>query len=82
MVGLKEAIDKAIDYAKFMNIGNEIFNMRVEEVRASGNEWQITLGWDDRFLNHNGIFSETKRIYKVFNVNKTTGNINEVVIRE
>lgn len=82
MVNLQDAINKATDYAKFMNKDNPILNIRVEEIDANGSNWFLTLGWDDKFYDDSGIFTKTKRIYKVFTIKKSDGEVIGVSMRE
>lgn len=83
MVGLKDAISNSAQYAE--SIYNGIMNIRVEEVDSSDDEeYKITLGWDDIFKVPSvvGALTKPKRVYKVFFVDKQTGEVTKMKIRE
>jgi len=87
MVELRDAITIASEYARSIFEEKTLKNMRVEEVELSPDEknWLITLGWDDVFEDTKtpiAGFTEVKRVYKVFFVDKQTGNVSKVKIRE
>ena len=81
MINLKEAIKKAEDHAKYI-FGDPLMDLKVEEFESSEDTWLITLGWDELTKNMTSIQIamglNTERVYKIFYVNKETGNIDKM----
>lgn len=84
MINLKEAIKKAEEHAKYL-FGDPLKNLQVEEYESSEDEdtWLITLGWDEVIKTNMSPIQvamglNTERVYKIFYVNKETGNIDKM----
>lgn len=90
MIGVKEAVEVAKDYAHQLFEGQELQDVLLEEVELSDNErfWLITIGFARRrpanFLSDAFMTSAAryKREYKVFEIDAKIGTPRSMKIRE
>jgi hypothetical protein len=85
---LKEAISTAKTYAAELYQSEGGTNFGLEEVRKSGDVWEVTIGFSrpwDAVLSGVGIITGTpqyKREYKVLRVRDDTGQVIEMINRD
>ena len=79
MVDVKQAIVNARNYAAEV-LG--ITATLLEEVHSRGNRFEITLSFPERFSPTNPLLGGSRREYKTFEVNKDTGEVVGMSIRE
>ncbi len=94
MISVKEAVDASKKYAKEIFADSRLKDLRVEEVEFEEyqQKWLITLGWVETAVREGafnvlasayGISQEVlPRVYKVFSVDATTGNVKSMKIRD
>ena len=86
MVEIKEAVQRAIDFAEQI-YASKLDQPRIEEVDSTDNEWLITLSFNLPAVAGSGIRApatgeRTDRQYKIFQVNKNDGRVASMKIRE
>lgn len=79
MLDIKQAIINARSYAADV-LG--ISATLLEEVHSRGNRFEITLSFPERFSPSNPLLGGSRREYKTFEVNKETGEVEGMSIRE
>ena len=84
MLNVKEAVQKAAEY--FTDLYPRKFaNVLVEEIEQTGNDWLITLGYDDG-ADFSDAFSQIQKKYrrrfKLFLIDGETGEVKSMKIRE
>lgn len=95
MLTIKEAVQKAREYADDLYDGEQIKNLLLEEAVFDEEEknWLITLGYDSSRVKRevpSGLASaltsmskeETLREYKVFSINGESGNLISMKLRK
>ena len=88
LINVKNAVEAAISFAKYINEEEELDALRVEEVELSddGEVWLVKLGWNDPGLLENkppsaqltNLTDQLPRIFKIFYVDAETGEINKM----
>ena len=94
MITPKEAVDRAMQAAKDLLEGEELSALRLEEIKLNedGQYWNITLGWVEPaartlmsalpFGAKGSEILKLPRVYKVFQINATSGAVHSMIIRD
>ncbi len=88
MIDVKEAVESATSFAKYINEDKELESLRVEEVEIYEDDqtWLVKLGWDDPRLvdakppsaQLTNLSGQIPRIYKMFYVDAETGEVKKM----
>ncbi len=74
MIGIKEAANVARKY--LMDLMGNVYEVRLEEVESDEQNWFITLSYFEQADQ-----SWSSRLYKIFAINKTSGEVSSMKIR-
>jgi len=81
MISVKEAVQKAAEY--FADLYPDKFpNVLVEEIESKGNDWLITMGFDDVPDIFSQLPKRPVRRFKLFTIDALTGEVKSMRIRE
>lgn len=81
----KEAAQAAVKYLTELGISYPMSQITIEEVESEKDYWLITLGYgeiNDKSSVISSYFSSVNKVYKIFKVDKVTGEVISMKIRQ